>query len=158
MTLVCHHQNAPATLEFLIREMPQFILPLLLSPNSPDLNPVDYSMWSILQEDVQHTHHWCRRPQTSRHNQNWLGYAASRHHRCSCASVASTSFSLCHSMRWSFRALFLILSSCFCDNCNLWSLRSLVELNSRYFVLIFLQLSVTTLYVIHDDHLIHKVK
>jgi len=33
--------------------MPEFISPLLWPQNSPDLNPVDYSEWSILQEGVQ---------------------------------------------------------------------------------------------------------
>ena len=46
-----------------------------------------------LWEGVQNMHHWSQRPQTS--HQNWLGQAASRHHCFSCASVASTSFSLC---------------------------------------------------------------
>jgi len=41
--------------EFLHRETPQFISPLLWPPNSPDLNPVDYSVWSILQEKVYKT-------------------------------------------------------------------------------------------------------
>jgi len=43
------HQ-ARATMEFLERETPQFISLLLWPPNSPDLNPVDYSVWSFLQE------------------------------------------------------------------------------------------------------------
>jgi len=37
------------------RETPKFISPLLWRPNSPDLNPVDYSVWSILQEQVYKT-------------------------------------------------------------------------------------------------------
>jgi len=37
---------------FLERETPDFIPPTLLPPNSPDLNPVDYSIWSVLQEKV----------------------------------------------------------------------------------------------------------
>jgi len=41
--------------EFLETETPEFILPLLWPPNSPDLNPVDYSVWSILQEKVYNT-------------------------------------------------------------------------------------------------------
>ena len=41
--------------EFLERETPQFISPQLWPPNSPDLNPVDYSVWSILQEKVYKT-------------------------------------------------------------------------------------------------------
>jgi len=41
--------------EFLERETSGFISPLLWPPNSPDLNPVDYSVWSILQEKVYKT-------------------------------------------------------------------------------------------------------
>jgi len=37
------------------RETPEFILPLTWPPNSPDLNPVDYSVRSILQEKVYKT-------------------------------------------------------------------------------------------------------
>jgi len=32
--------------------MPDYIPPTLWSPNSPDLNPVDCSVWSVLQEKV----------------------------------------------------------------------------------------------------------
>jgi len=39
-----------ALLEFLERETPEFISLLLWPPNLADLNPVDYSVWSILQE------------------------------------------------------------------------------------------------------------
>ena len=42
-------------MDFLERETPEFISPLLWPPNSPDLNPVDYSMWSILQEKMYKT-------------------------------------------------------------------------------------------------------
>jgi len=42
--------------EFLERETPQFILLLLWPPNLLGLNPVDYSVWSILQEKVYKTH------------------------------------------------------------------------------------------------------
>jgi len=43
--------NAPAyragdTVEFLSRNTPDFISPLLWPPNSPDLNPVDYEACS----------------------------------------------------------------------------------------------------------------
>jgi len=34
------------------REMPYFITPEMWPPNSLDLNPVDYSIWGILQERV----------------------------------------------------------------------------------------------------------
>ena len=38
--------------ELLKKETPEFIPPDLWPPNSPDLNPVDYSIWGILQERV----------------------------------------------------------------------------------------------------------
>jgi len=41
--------------EFLERETPEFISPLLWPPSSPDLNLVDYSVWSILQKKVYKT-------------------------------------------------------------------------------------------------------
>ena len=34
------------------RETPEFIPPEMWPPNSPDLNPVDYSIWGMLQEKV----------------------------------------------------------------------------------------------------------
>jgi len=37
---------------FAKRETSEFIPPLLLPPNSPDLNPVEYSVCGILQEKV----------------------------------------------------------------------------------------------------------
>ena len=50
--------NAPAhragdNVEFLSRNTPDFISPLPWSPNSPDLNPVDY-VWGVLQQRVYH--------------------------------------------------------------------------------------------------------
>jgi len=42
--------------EFLERETPEFISLLLWRPNLPDLNLVDYSVWSILQEKVYKTY------------------------------------------------------------------------------------------------------
>ena len=49
--------NAPAhragdTVEFLSRNTPDFISPLLWPPNSPDLNPVDHEVWDVLQQRV----------------------------------------------------------------------------------------------------------
>src|SRR6218665_2804581 len=35
------------TVAFLKRKVPDFVSPTLWSPNSPDLNPDDYSIWSI---------------------------------------------------------------------------------------------------------------
>jgi len=34
------------------KETPDFIPPTLWTPNSPDLNPVDYKVWSVMQEKV----------------------------------------------------------------------------------------------------------
>jgi len=42
-------------LPFLERETPEFISPLLWPPNSRNLNPVDYSVWSVLQKKVYKT-------------------------------------------------------------------------------------------------------
>jgi len=36
--------------------MPDFIAPNLWLPNSPNLNPVDYKIWDILQERVYKAH------------------------------------------------------------------------------------------------------
>jgi len=40
------------TVEFLSRNTPDFISPLLWPPNSPDLNPADYEVWGVLQQRV----------------------------------------------------------------------------------------------------------
>jgi len=40
------------TVEFLSRNTPDFISPLLWPPNNPDLNPVDYEVWGVLQQRV----------------------------------------------------------------------------------------------------------
>ena len=52
--------NAPAhraddTVEFLSRNTPDFISPLPWPPNSPELNPVDYEVWGVLQQRVYHS-------------------------------------------------------------------------------------------------------
>ena len=39
----------------LTRETPDFISPTLWPPNSPDLNPVDYKVWSVMQDRVYQT-------------------------------------------------------------------------------------------------------
>ena len=39
-------QHAGDTLELLLRVTPQFIGPDMWPANSPDLNPVDYSIWA----------------------------------------------------------------------------------------------------------------
>ena len=47
--------RAQETVDLLSIETPDFISPTLWSPNSPDLNPVDYKIWSVLQERVYQT-------------------------------------------------------------------------------------------------------
>ena len=47
--------RAKETVTLLTTETPDFIPPTLWPPNSPDLNPVDYSVWSVLQERVYRT-------------------------------------------------------------------------------------------------------
>jgi len=47
--------RAKDTVVLLDQETPDFIPPDVWPPNSPDLNPVDYTMWSVLQERVYRT-------------------------------------------------------------------------------------------------------
>jgi hypothetical protein len=42
-------------LDLLSQETPDFIPPQLWPPNSPDLNPVDYHIWSVLEQRVYST-------------------------------------------------------------------------------------------------------
>src|SRR6218665_1082963 len=54
---VFQQDGAPAhrsrhTVEFLNSKVPEFVEPHNWPPNSPDLNPVDYSIWSALQQRV----------------------------------------------------------------------------------------------------------
>jgi len=44
--------RAKETVDLLKRETPDFIPPSLWPPNSPDLNPVDYKIWGLLQQRV----------------------------------------------------------------------------------------------------------
>jgi hypothetical protein len=43
------------TVELLTNGTPDFIPPALWPPNSPDLNPVDYKIWGVMQEKVYKT-------------------------------------------------------------------------------------------------------
>jgi len=45
---------ARETMEVLRRETPDFISSDLWPPNSPDLNPVDYETWAVMQRRVYH--------------------------------------------------------------------------------------------------------
>jgi len=47
--------RAKVTVALLDQETPDFIPPALWPPNSPDLNPVDYTVRSVLQERVYRT-------------------------------------------------------------------------------------------------------
>ena len=54
---VFQQDSAPAhrardTVELLRRETPQFISPDIWPANSPDLNPMDYRIWGLMQERV----------------------------------------------------------------------------------------------------------
>jgi hypothetical protein len=57
---IFQQDSAPAhraheTVAMLRRETPTFIAPSLWPPNSPDLNPVDYKIWGVLQQRVYRT-------------------------------------------------------------------------------------------------------
>jgi len=59
-TYAFQQDSAPAhcardTVKLLQQEMPEFIAPDLWPPNSPDLNPVDYRVWGLIQERVYMT-------------------------------------------------------------------------------------------------------
>jgi len=91
--------------------------------------PVDYSVWSILQQKVYKTR-ITDLDDLKHHVRTEWAMLAITPSLLQLASVASSSFSLCQGGRWSFWALLLILTVCFCDNCGLWSLHWLVESNS----------------------------
>jgi len=60
---VFQQDGAPAhrardTVTMLQRETPEFTPPEMWPPNSPDLNPVDYSIWGMFQERVYRS--WIR--------------------------------------------------------------------------------------------------
>ena len=48
-------RRVPETIKLLKRETPDFISPDLWPPNSPDLNPVDYKFWGVMQQRVYQT-------------------------------------------------------------------------------------------------------
>jgi len=56
-TFVFQQDSAPVdrardTIQLLQRETPDFIGPDLWPPNSPDLSPVDYTIWGVMQQRV----------------------------------------------------------------------------------------------------------
>jgi len=59
-TYVLQQDSTPAhrardTVQLLQQETPEVIAPDLRPPNSPDLNPVDYRLWGLIQERVHKT-------------------------------------------------------------------------------------------------------
>ena len=59
-SFIFQQDSAPAhrpceTIQLLQHETPNFIGPDLWPPNSPDLNPVDYTIWGIMQQRVYKT-------------------------------------------------------------------------------------------------------
>ena len=58
VNIICKHNRARETIELLTNETPEspdFISHALWPPNSPDLNPVDYKIWGVMQEKVYKT-------------------------------------------------------------------------------------------------------
>jgi len=47
-------RRARATVELLRQETPNFLASKLWPPNSPDLSPVDYEIWAVMQHRVYH--------------------------------------------------------------------------------------------------------
>ena len=54
VNIICNNETRE-TSELLTNETPDFISPALWPPNSPDLNPVDYKIWGVMQEKVYKT-------------------------------------------------------------------------------------------------------
>ena len=50
-----HRARDTNTIELLRHEIPDFIGPDVWPANSPDLNPVDYRIWGLIQERVYQT-------------------------------------------------------------------------------------------------------
>jgi len=49
-------RTCSATVELLHQETPNFLASKLWPPNSPDLSPVDYKIWAVMQHRVYHRH------------------------------------------------------------------------------------------------------
>ena len=48
--------TAVPTVEYLKKKMPQLVPPDFWPPSSPDLNPLDYGIWSVLKQKVYRHH------------------------------------------------------------------------------------------------------
>jgi len=96
------HHRAHDTIALLRRETPDFISSDQWPPNSPDMNPVDYKIWSVMQERVYEKRvndvdELCQRLLSVA--QHWT-----KRHRRSDRSVAYATHRLCTSKMWSFWA------------------------------------------------------
>jgi len=104
-TFIFQQDSAPAhracdTITLLCQETPDFISPDQWPPNSPDVNPVDYKIWAVMQERVYEKRvndvdELCQRLLSVAH------YWTKRHRR-SDRSVACATDRLCASKRGSF--------------------------------------------------------
>ena len=73
--------------------MPDFIPPSLWPINNPELNPVDYHVWNVLQERVNRENIRTLDELQQRITEEWAHGPA--HHRQRCQAVASASPCLC---------------------------------------------------------------
>jgi len=97
--------RAGDTVEFLFRNTPHFISPLLWPPNSPDLNPVDYEVWGVLQQRVYRIPYQNsrRRPlETASHR--GVSLLRPEHHWPSSSTMACSTTRMCPCKRRPLRA------------------------------------------------------
>ena len=95
---IFQQDSAPAhrardTVALLETETPDFIPPTLWPPNSPDLNPVDYKIWSVMlthaREGLQISNMWCQ--WVAKSNCGGMGRNGSAHHWWISQTVAYSS-------------------------------------------------------------------
>jgi len=116
MTSVWRHR-ACETLQLLRRETPNFISPDLWPPNSPDLNPVDYEIWAVMQHRVYKTKIHTIDEQKQRLIEVWCGLeqstvelAIEQWHGRLTACVRAKGGHFKHSL-WTYLRMVLILST-----------------------------------------------
>jgi len=64
-------QHARDMVQLLTRETPDFIPRSVWPPNTPDLNPVDYRVWGVLQEHVYRENIWTLDEMRQRITEEW---------------------------------------------------------------------------------------
>jgi len=97
------------------QETPDFIPPALWPRNSPDLNPVDYTVWSASGTSLSYQDLGHRRTETT--HQQWVGRSESRGYCTCCWRVASASTRLCSWWRRTFWA-HAVIKMMWCDTCD----------------------------------------